>query len=728
MKEKKRFRKAIQYKFVFLRLFIAIVIVLFSVVCVFFVQDIARNSTEVIDNRLPKLHVAQEVQTSILLATLYANALLNEDELSDVSSLDENEQRFNSAIVKTHVLLDALIYGSDTEEFRSMHEGVNEQLWREYGLEGIYEVYDPSEELSTYARDIHANILVFQDTVLQAKAIHDEHIRIQNSEEPDPVKLEELHMQELALEEKIATELTTTVASLLGQMQTLLESQVFNDISSVNEDMQSKQLLISLTALLAVFITLFVGLVFSNRIIVRPLQELTAVAEEMAEGKLSKRVTIRSRDEIGKLAFTFNKMAARLEQSYDNLEKIVKDKTDALSVVVAEFEMKNADLEKSQRATINLLEDLEEEKHVVENRVRLRTRELENEKNKLLQVTSNMKGGGILLDRDQNVIFVNDATYDMLNIERTVDADAILGLFFAHFKGDEITKHFKECVEGKTLHVPEIDGAGERVYEIFFHHLQDNEKNGGESSGYFILFFDISEAKLLERSKSELVAVASHQLRTPLTAMRGNVEMLIDETFGALNKEQHELLDDIDVSTARLITMVNDMLDITKIERNDLEMNIERLQVKEIIDSVIADLSVYAQRHEFTIETKDLSPLLYVNADKVRIRQVFQNLIDNAIKYSRHPGVLTISSSESGTTMEIAFKDNGIGIPKEEQSKLFDRFYRASNTSKTTSSGSGLGLYIVKSIANQLGGDIRFESEENVGTTFFVSLPIANNN
>ena len=131
MKEKKRFRKAIQYKFVFLRLFIAIVIVLFSVVCVFFVQDIARNSTEVIDNRLPKLHVAQEVQTSILLATLYANALLNEDEPSDVSSFDDNEQRFNSAIVKTHVLLDALIYGSDTEEFRSMHDGVNEQLWRE---------------------------------------------------------------------------------------------------------------------------------------------------------------------------------------------------------------------------------------------------------------------------------------------------------------------------------------------------------------------------------------------------------------------------------------------------------------------------------------------------------------------------------------------------------------------------------------------------------------------
>jgi signal transduction histidine kinase len=228
---------------------------------------------------------------------------------------------------------------------------------------------------------------------------------------------------------------------------------------------------------------------------------------------------------------------------------------------------------------------------------------------------------------------------------------------------------------------------------------------------------------LLERSKSELVAVASHQLRTPLTAMRGNVEMLIDESFGELNKEQHELLDDIDVSTIRLITMVNEMLDITKIEKGDLEMSLERLNVKENIDSVIADLGGYAERHEFKIDSSGIMSDVVIEGDRMRVRQVFQNLIDNSIKYSRHPGKLVMSSKKANGKVELTFADNGIGIPKIEQPKLFERFYRASNTAKTASSGSGLGLYIVKSIIEQLGGEITVQSEEEVGTTFVVTLP-----
>ena len=111
--------------------------------------------------------------------------------------------------------------------------------------------------------------------------------------------------------------------------------------------------------------------------------------------------------------------------------------------------------------------------------------------------------------------------------------------------------------------------------------------------------------------------------------------------------------------------------------------------------------------------------------DKSRVRQVLQNLIDNAIKYGKRPGgTLDISSRVVDDSIVIVLKDNGLGIPKIEQSKIFGRFYRASNTSNSSSSGSGLGLYIVKSIVQQMGGSIRFESEENVGTTFFVTLPI----
>ncbi len=239
---------------------------------------------------------------------------------------------------------------------------------------------------------------------------------------------------------------------------------------------------------------------------------------------------------------------------------------------------------------------------------------------------------------------------------------------------------------------------------------------------------DITDAKLLERSKSELVAVASHQLRTPLTAMRGNVEMLVDESFGSLNKEQHELLNDVEVSTIRLITMVNEMLDITKIEKGDMEMTIESINVKEVLDSVARDLENYSKLHEFEIELSGVQTDRNVMGDKLRVRQIFQNLIDNAIKYSSHPGKLSIKTSVTSGMLEVVFQDNGIGVPQNEQSKLFGRFYRASNTAKTASSGSGLGLYIVKSIAKQLNGDIRFESEEGKGTTFFVTLPIDNKN
>jgi signal transduction histidine kinase len=511
-------------------------------------------------------------------------------------------------------------------------------------------------------------------------------------------------------------------ATSLNNMESLLESQVRIGINQVNEDNKTKQILVSLAALLAAMVSLLVGMIFSSRVIVRPLEELTKTAEEMAEGKLSRRVKIHSRDEIGKLGYTFNKMANRLEASYDDLEKIVKEKTEALSSVLEKFENKNEDLERSQMATINLLEDLEEEKRAVEQRVKDRTVELEQEKNKLLQVTSNMRGGGILLDKEYNVVFTNDATYQLLGIDpKTPNAD-LLEKFFVHFDTDVIRTYYKECIEGKTFHVSEIDGH-RRVYEIFFHHLKGASGTENETTGYFILFVDISDAKLLERSKSELVAVASHQLRTPLTAMRGNVEMLIDESFGELNKEQHELLDDIDVSTIRLITMVNEMLDITKIEKGDLEMSLERLNVKEIIDSVITDLGGYAERHEFKIDSSGIMSDVVIEGDRMRVRQVFQNLIDNSIKYSRHPGKLVMSSKKENGKVELTFADNGIGIPKIEQPKLFERFYRASNTAKTASSGSGLGLYIVKSIIEQLGGEITVQSEEEVGTTFVVTLP-----
>jgi signal transduction histidine kinase len=723
MKKKEHFSSAIELKFIFLRLFIAGIIVVLSIVSVFLLQRTAADSAAIIEEKLPKLHATQQISSAVLEAGLYGSALItfhDPDIENSKDGLKFYQAEFDRGISRAYLFLDAMSLGTESDEFRTQSNGELWRRWQALGLEERIVIEQPSAELAAMAHSIREDLQKFELTVDQAVAASNDPLQAQSN--LSEASSTELHTQMQKLEEEALADLVGPVTISLRNMENLLESQVRSGISDVNEDNKTKQILVSLISLLAAMISLFVGMLFSSRIIVRPLEELTKTAGEMAEGKLSRRVKIHSRDEIGKLGYTFNKMANRLEASYDDLEKIVKEKTDALSAVLEKFEHKNEDLERSQMATINLLEDLEEEKRAVEQRVKDRTLELEQEKNKLLQVTSNMRGGGILLDKEFNVVFTNDATYQLLGIDPKTPNSELIEKFFEHFDSDVIRTYYKECIQGKTFHVSELDGHG-RVYEIFFHHLKGAQGTGNETTGFFILFVDISDAKLLERSKSELVAVASHQLRTPLTAMRGNVEMLIDESFGELNKEQHELLDDIDVSTIRLITMVNEMLDITKIEKGDLEMSLEKLDVKEIIDSVVGDLAGYAQRHQFEIDSSGLTPGIAIEGDRMRVRQVFQNLIDNSIKYSRHPGKLQMSSKQENGKVELTFADNGIGIPKIEQPKLFERFYRASNTAKTASSGSGLGLYIVKSIIEQLGGSIKVESEEEVGTTFFVTLP-----
>ncbi len=710
MKKSERFTYGIQLKFILFRLFNTLIIILLGAFCIYMITDAGKSSSSVVENRLPKLDAVQEIYSAVFSSGLYGAAVLNDQDR--LGGEDQYTRELEESFKRAHLYLDALIYGTETETFEKLHGRDMNDL----GIESL-SIVNPSEELVESVTEVKMEVEKFEESLRTAITARE----ASTADASEATTSALLQQDTYELQRVAFTSHTDSIAQALDEVQTLLDTQINTGIEQVNENNKTRVVLVFLVVLLAATVALFGGLLFSNHVILGPLRSLTQTAEEMAEGKLSRRVKITSKDEIGKLGYTFNKLASRLQSSYDDLEKIVKDKTDALSSVLQQFESKNDDLEKSQMATINLLEDLEEEKRAVEQRVKDRTEELEREKNKLLQVTSNMKGGGILLDKEGNVVFTNEATFKMLDIKEGVSSKEILEHFLSYFDESSIRQYFKRCIAGETFHVEEISGHG-RVYEMFFHYLKNDEVKGSE--GYFILFFDITDAKLLERSKSELVAVASHQLRTPLTAMRGNVEMLIDESFGKLNKEQHELLDDVEVSTIRLITMVNEMLDITKIEKGDLEMQIEELNLKEIVDSVIDDLSSYAKRHEFDIDRSDLSANVMIAGDKVRVRQIFQNLIDNAIKYSNHPGLLRISTNVQSDMVEIVFKDNGIGVPKNEQPKLFERFYRASNTAKTASSGSGLGLYIVKSIARQLGGDIRFESEEGIGTTFFVTLPL----
>ncbi len=456
--------------------------------------------------------------------------------------------------------------------------------------------------------------------------------------------------------------------------------------------------------------------------VLRPIVELTELVTKISEGDFETRIKVKSHDEIGVLGAAFNAMASRIKEAQTNLKKKVDEKKMELSSVLQDIQVKNTELERSQLATINLLEDLEGEKKNIEKKIVERTNELQLEKNKLLQVTSHMRGGGVLFDINHRVIFANTELYKILNIEPGVGYDRIIDSVSTYFGEAIIKGHLDRCFNGESFHVKEIS-AGGKIYEIFFHYFAHTTEEHTEIPSFFMLIFDITDFKLLEHSKSELISVASHQLRTPLTAMRGNVEMLVDESFGELNKEQHELLHDIEDSTLRLITMVNDMLDITKLERNNFEMNKSKINVHHLLGSVIGDLTTYANQHEVTIDSEKIQRDIVIEGDELRLRQVFQNLIDNAVKYGRNKGKIQVTAEPIEWAVEITVQDDGIGIPQNEQSKIFARFYRATNTAKSTSSGSGLGLYIVRAIVQQHGGDIAFESSEGKGTKFIVRLP-----
>lgn len=232
----------------------------------------------------------------------------------------------------------------------------------------------------------------------------------------------------------------------------------------------------------------------------------------------------------------------------------------------------------------------------------------------------------------------------------------------------------------------------------------------------------------VDRMKSEFVSLASHQLRTPLTGIRWFTDLLLRDKAGPLSATQKDYIQQVSDSNLRLIKLVEDMLNVSHIETGD-KFNIEKkpTDVVKIMDSLSNDLIALAHQHEVTItKAKSLPKELILNVDEQKIREVFQNLMSNAVKYSKNGGVVELgimlpSDDKNLTTLYV--KDSGLGIPKNQQSRMFEKFFRADNVQSQETTGTGLGMYIAKAITEKHGGKMWFESEENKGSTFYISLP-----
>lgn len=425
----------------------------------------------------------------------------------------------------------------------------------------------------------------------------------------------------------------------------------------------------------------------------------------------AKPLKIKGRGEISKLAEGYNAFIAQIE-----------DRTKKLTKTLEEVQVLNSELESTKVATLNILEDLDEEKRKVEETVTLRTQELVTEKQKLMHITENMFVGVILISEDGEPVFVNRQGKKILGIGD--DISNTFAQLYQKFPSPLVANLVETCLVGKSSIVKEIENE-DGIFEIMGRCDSVHTNTDQEFFGKGIWIRDITEQKQLERSKSELVAVASHQLRTPLTVTRGNLEMLLDNSFGKVNKKQRELLSDSQESVIRLILMVNDMLDITKIEKGDKKLALESFNILEPIETTVSRFENYTDQYKYTIHITKPEKDIVVTGDKSLLIQVFQNLIDNALRYGKDDREITITCSTKNNKAVISIADNGIGIPSKEQAVIFQRFYRASNAVRSTSGGSGLGLFIVKSFIEQMNGTVLLSSAEGVGTTFTITLPLA---
>ncbi len=234
----------------------------------------------------------------------------------------------------------------------------------------------------------------------------------------------------------------------------------------------------------------------------------------------------------------------------------------------------------------------------------------------------------------------------------------------------------------------------------------------------------------LEQAKSKFVSVTTHQLRTPLSAIKWTFHMLLGGSLGPVTAEQRNFLQKGYDSTQRIIAIINDLLNVDYIEADKSDYNFLAVNLVELIEGIIFEFTNIAESKKIKISfTKSSDRLPAVAADPVKISMVLENLIDNALKYTLSSGRVTINLSDARInsarpSLEVMVVDTGIGVPGVEKDKIFHRFFRGSNAIRLEPNGTGLGLFIARDIIEKHGGGIWFESKEGEGTNFHFTLPI----
>ena len=248
---------------------------------------------------------------------------------------------------------------------------------------------------------------------------------------------------------------------------------------------------------------------------------------------------------------------------------------------------------------------------------------------------------------------------------------------------------------------------------------------GGAVSGYLGMMADVTERRQMERLKNEFISTVSHELRTPLTSIRGSLGLLAGGVLGPLPEKAGSMVKIAHQNSERLVRIINDILDIEKIEAGKLELHSTRLPLRDLLEQALEVNQAYADKYQVRLVLESIPATAAVLADSDRLMQVMANLLSNAAKFSLPDSTVNVRASEQGARMRIEVEDHGAGIPQEFRPRVFDKFAQADGSSSRRFEGTGLGLSITRQLVEAMGGSIGFQSVVGQGTTFYIELPRA---
>ena len=356
------------------------------------------------------------------------------------------------------------------------------------------------------------------------------------------------------------------------------------------------------------------------------------------------------------------------------------------------------------------------------------------------RILASLVDGVIACDLESIVIFANPVTIDLLALSDQTPTNSLLGRKVeALFSQFEKAGRHKLAADLAVLQKEIADSKGQlpAMREVI---LEDDERifsvrlapvcgiKGACSAGevaVILILRDISQETQVDRAKSEFISTVSHELRTPMTSINGYATLLLQGVVGPLGEQQKHFLDIIRRNIDRLSLLLNDLLDVSRIEAGKVKLELKEIQLIDLAEEVVEMLMIAADQKGLRLSLDAPVDLPLVMADKALITQVLTNLVGNAITYTE-AGDVQIRLGAVADVMQVSVKDTGIGMSPEQVAHIFDQFYRADHEVVQANTGTGLGLSIVERFVEMHGGRIWVESELNKGSTFTFILPLAN--